>query len=161
MRVRIPSAAVAAALVGPGGPDGLDGLDGLDGDIGDGLIFAPRSGLTAWEEVEEELAEAFRLSREAMIAEAPVVYVLHADAVLGRAPVLDSAAATALVGGARALAFEGKRRGRYATVIGIDPAEDPEALEQLRRAVEFTTSTRSAAGQIVMLADQHLGAMLP
>ncbi|WP_449282522.1 hypothetical protein [Leucobacter sp.] len=152
MRLRIPSAAVAEALTG---------LAARDGGIHDGLVFAPRSGLAAWEEVEEELAEAFRLSREAMIAEAPVVYVLHADAVLGRAPVLDSAAATALVGGARALAFEGRRRGRYATAIGIDPAEDPDALEHLRRGIEFTMDTRSAAGQITMLTDQHLGAMLP
>ncbi|MFT4233166.1 MAG: hypothetical protein QM606_10385 [Leucobacter sp.] len=152
MRVRTPSAALAEALAR---------LGSADGEIAGGLVFAPRSGIASWEEAEEELADAFGLSRQAMIAEAPVVYVLHADAVLGRAPVLDSAVADALVGGARALAFEGRRRGRYATVIGVDAAEDEAALAQLARSVEFTMSTRSAAGQILMLADQHLGAMLP
>lgn len=152
MRIRATSEAVAAALAG---------LGAGDGEIADGLVFAPRSDLDAWEDAEAELLEAFRLSQEAMIADAPVVYVLHADAVLGRASVLDSAVADGLVGGARSLAFEGKRRARYAAVVGIESGETPESLRELRRTVEFLTGARAAAGQVIMLTDEHLGAMLP
>lgn len=152
MRVRVHSDAVAEALAG---------LGDATAEPEDGLIFAPRPGLETWSEVEEELVEAFRLSQRAMAGDAPVIYVLRADAVLGRAPVLDSAAADALVGGARALAFEGKRKQRYATVIGLDAEENAESLGRLRAAVEFATVTRAASGQIVMLGDEHLGAMLP
>ncbi|MCB1273872.1 MAG: hypothetical protein KDB25_05705 [Leucobacter sp.] len=152
MRLRTGSAALDAALAPLGDAEGA---------IEDGLVFAPRTGLTTWEEAEAELQDAFRLSQAAMIAEAPVIYVLHADAVLGRGPILDAGVADALVGGARALAFEGKRRGRYAAVVGIDPTETPETLGELSRTVDYLTGTRAAIGQVLMLTDQHLGAMLP
>lgn len=109
MRVRTGSAVLAAALAPLGDAEGA---------IEDGLVFAPRTGLTTWEEAEAEMQDAFRLSQAAMIAEAPVIYVLHADAVLGRGPVLDAGVADALVGGARArLRGEAprtvRRRGRH------------------------------------------------
>ncbi|GHB73762.1 hypothetical protein GCM10010377_75200 [Streptomyces viridiviolaceus] len=149
MRTRIGDPVDRHALRRIGGPDG---------DIAGGLVFAPARDLGEWRQVEDELTEAFLLSREAMAVEAPVVYLLRSPAILGRSGPLDSAVAAGLVGGARALAFEGRRRGRYATVIGVDGDEPPDRVAE---AVTFALTTRAAAGQVVMLGHEHLGAMLP
>lgn len=149
MRVHVGSSSIATAL---------EPFGNSSASLDDGLVFSPRDNITTWSEVEEVLTDAFRLSQAAMIAEAPVVYVLRADAVIGRAGVLDSAVAAGLVGGARALAFEGLRKGRYATVLGIDSGEPTASLPA---AVEFVLTNRSAAGQVTMLGKEHLGAMLP
>ena len=61
MRLRTGSAALDAALAPLGDAEGA---------IEDGLVFAPRTGLTTWEEAEAELQDAFRLSQAAMIANA-------------------------------------------------------------------------------------------
>ncbi|MFA3878006.1 hypothetical protein ABS735_30835 [Streptomyces sp. MMCC 100] len=149
MRVRIGD---------PADHDALGHIGGPDGDIRDGLVFAPARGLEDWRQAEDELTEAFLLSRAAMAAEAPVVYLLRSATVLGRSGPLDSAVAAGLVGGARALAFEGQRRGRYASVIGVDGDEPPGRVAE---AVAFALTTRAAAGQVVVLGREHLGAMLP
>lgn len=46
-------------------------------------------------------------------------------------------------------------------MVGIDPTETPETLGELSRTVDYLTETRAAIGQVLMLTDQHLGAMLP
>ncbi|MGE2717842.1 hypothetical protein ACQI4L_27600 [Mycolicibacterium litorale] len=148
MKVRVPAGELA---------DGLAPLGGLDGDIGGGLVFAPAS-VTSWDEVERELVDVFTLSKEAILAHAPVVYLVDTAAVLGRASVLDSAVATGLVGAARSFAFEGRRTDDFATVISYT-ADQPAST--LVEAVQFLVSTRSALGQVVSLGAEHVGAMLP
>ena len=124
----------------------------------DGLVFAPVQDLPDWAAVEDELAEAFTLSREATLADAPVVYLLRMRAVLGRAAPLDSAVAAGLVAGARALAFEGQRHARYATVVA---AADDVAPETIAEAVGFAIESRGSLGQVLTLGTEHLGALLP
>jgi len=126
--------------------------------IAGALVFTPAGDLADWEAVEDELAEAFNRTREAWLAGTPVVYVVRTQAVLGRAAPLDAAVAAGLVAGARALAFEGQRDHRYATVIA---AADDVASEAIAEAVAFAVTSRSALGQVLTLGSEHLGAMLP
>jgi hypothetical protein len=124
----------------------------------EGLVFAPARDLPDWEAVEDELTEAFNLTRAATLADEPIVYLVRTEAVLGRAATLDSVVAAGLVAGARALAFEGQRNGRYATVIA---AADDVAPETIAEAVGFAIASRSSLGQVLTLGSEHLGAMLP
>jgi hypothetical protein len=135
-----------------------EALRWVGGEDVEGLVFAPARGLADWDAAEDELAEAFRLSREATLADAPVVYLLDMDAVLGRADPLDSAVATGLVAGARSLAFEGKRYERYAAVVAADEDVTPEAIAE---AVGYALSSRSALGQVLSLGSAHVGALMP
>ncbi|MGH3240383.1 MAG: hypothetical protein ACRDNL_08375 [Spirillospora sp.] len=136
----------------------LRSIGSAEGRLENGLVFAPARGITEWDHAEDELAEAFVLTRQATIADAPVVYVLDARAVLGRAAPLDSAVAAGLVGGARALAFEGLREQRYVTVIAVDGSEREGMLAD---AVRHAVSSRTGLGQVQMLGSEHVGAMLP
>jgi hypothetical protein len=121
------------------------------------VLFAP-AAVNSWDEAERELTDVFRLSKEAILAHAPVVYLVETAAVLGRASVLNSAVATGLVGAARIFAFEGKRTDDFATVISVG-ADQP--MSTVVEAVQFVLSTRSALGQVVSLGTDHVGAMLP
>ena len=124
----------------------------------DGLIFEARTGLGAWSDAEDELAEAFELSRAAALIDAPVVFLVQANAILGRAAPLDSAVATGLLGGARALAFERRKTSSYATVVAVGDNVEPATVAT---AVELLVATRGANGQIFPLGTDHLGAALP
>jgi hypothetical protein len=124
----------------------------------DGLIFAARTGLVDWTDAEDELAEAFELSRAAALSDAPVVYLVRSDAIIGRAEPLDSAVATGLLGGARAIAFERRKSSGYATVVAIGDNAEPAAVTTV---VELLVATRGANGQIFTLGAEHLGAALP
>lgn len=130
---------------------------GLEGDA-PGLVFAPAAGLPDWDAAEDELAEAFLLTQAAAAGGAPVVYLVDAAAVLGRGAPLDAAVATGLLGGARALAFEGRREERYATVVAAGASVAPAAIAQ---AIELLLHTRAANGTVHALGAEHLGAMLP
>ncbi|MBJ8348376.1 hypothetical protein [Antrihabitans sp. YC2-6] len=135
-------------------------LGGALKDIGpdDGLIFEARTGLGEWTDAEDELTEAFELSRAAALTDAPVVYLVRSDAILGRAAPLDAAVATGLLGGARALAFERRKSGSYATVVAVGDNVEPAAVAH---AVDLLVATRGANGQIFTLGAEHLGAALP
>lgn len=148
MKVRVPYGPLA---------QGLAPLGGADGDISDGLVFAP-APVNSWAEAESELVDVFELSKQAILAHAPVVYLVETAAVLGRASVLNSSVATGLVGAARIFAFEGKRTDDYATVISYDAGQPANTIVE---AVQFVMSTRSALGQVVSLGTEHVGAMLP
>lgn len=136
--------------------EALAWMDGVQPE--EGLLFAPQLGLADWDAVERELTEAFHLTQAATAAGAPVVYLLDADALLGRAAPLDSAVAAGLSSGVRALAFEGQRKGRYATAVAATADVLPDRIAD---AVSYLTTMRAANGQTLMLGDGHLGAMLP
>lgn len=148
MKVRVPAGGLAA---------GLAPLGGADDDISGGLLFAP-APVSSWDEAESELADVFTLSKEAILAHAPVIYLVESAAVLGRASVLNSAVATGLVGAARNFAFEGRRTDDFAAVISIGAEQSASTIVE---AVQFVVSTRSALGQVVSLGTEHVGAMLP
>lgn len=123
-----------------------------------GVVFVASRGLEDWAAVEDELAEAFRLAQEASLAEAPVVFVVDSEAMLGRAAPLDSMVATGLVSGARTLAFEGLRKGRY---VGIVATDRTDAASALGETVHFAVANRVGHGQVITLGTGHAGAMLP
>ena len=124
----------------------------------DGLIFETRTGLDAWDDAEDELAEVFELARAAALTDAPVVFLVRANAILGRAAPLDSAVATGLLGGAGALAFERRKSNAYATVVAVG---DNVETATVAAAVDLLVATRGANGQIFTLGTDHLGALLP
>lgn len=133
-------------------------LGTADGAIADGLVFAPAPDIADWDRANAELGELFELSQQASIEGAPVVYVLDANAVRGRGAVLDCAVAAGLVGGMRALAFEGLRKDRYATAIGVGAGvTDAEIVSAVKAAI----GGRFGRGQVIMLGTDHVGALLP
>ncbi|MGM7648750.1 hypothetical protein ACSVDM_27905 [Nocardia sp. JW2] len=123
-----------------------------------GLVFEARTGLSDWSAAEDELAEAFALTREAVLADAPVVYVVRAAAILGRGAPLDAAVATGLLGGARALAFERRKNDCYVSVLAVGAGIEPATVAE---SIELLVATRGANGQIFPLGTDHLGAALP
>ncbi|WP_256673116.1 hypothetical protein [Nocardia cyriacigeorgica] len=123
-----------------------------------GLVFEARTGLSAWAEAEDELAEAFALTRAAVMAGAPVVYVVRAAAILGRGAPLDAAVATGLLGGARALAYERTKTNCYVSVLAVG---DDVAPGTVAESIALLVATRGANGQIFPLGTEHLGAALP
>ncbi|MEV0685520.1 hypothetical protein AB0I35_16825 [Nocardia sp. NPDC050378] len=122
------------------------------------LVFEARTGLSGWAAAEDELAEAFELTREAVLADAPVVYVVRAEAILGRGAPLDAAVATGLLGGARALAFERRKTDCYVSVLAVGAGIEPTTVAE---SIELLVATRGANGQIFPLGTDHLGAALP
>ncbi|MBJ8337286.1 hypothetical protein JGU71_00175 [Antrihabitans sp. YC3-6] len=129
-------------------------------DIGpdEGVIFEARTGLGAWSDAEDELAEAFELSRAAALTDAPVVFLVQANAILGRAAPLDSAVATGLLGGARALAFERRKSAGYSVLVAVGDNVEPATVAT---AIDLLVATRGSNGQIFTLGAEHLGALLP
>lgn len=148
MKVSVENAALAAALAPLGDSEGRSE---------DGIVFAP-APVGDWAEAEDQLTKAFTLSKEAALVDAPVVYVLDAKAALGRASALNSAVAVGLVAAGRCVAFEGQRRGQYATVVAFDEETDLSSVEE---AVRFAVTSKAALGQTIMLGKEHMGAMLP
>ncbi|MDT0203050.1 hypothetical protein [Nocardioides sp. AE5] len=148
MRITVADPGMAAALAG---------LGGGEGDVADGVVFAPAPAAT-WSEAEDELATAYRLAREASLTGASVFFVVDAAAALGRATPLDSAVAVGLVAGGRCLAFEGQRKGQFATVIAHD-ADQP--LQRIAEVIEFASGSGVGLGQTIMTGATHLGALLP
>ncbi|TDP37807.1 hypothetical protein [Nocardia ignorata] len=128
------------------------------GDSPSGLVFEARTGLSGWTAAEDELAEAFALTREAVLADAPVVYVVRAEAILGRGAPLDAAVATGLLGGARALTFERRKNNCYVSVLAVGTGIEPTTVAE---SIELLVATRGANGQIFPLGTDHLGAALP
>ena len=122
------------------------------------VVFAPRTGISDWAHAEDELTEAFAATQEAVLTNAPVVFVVSACAVLGRSKPLDAAVATGLLGGVRALAYERRETDCYATVVAVGAGVEPRSVAA---AIDLLLTTRGANGQIFPLGTEHLGAALP
>jgi hypothetical protein len=144
---------VAAHVTGDGTlAAGLRSRGVLEGAPEDGLVLdASAAQPGSWAEVEAALLEVFQLSRRAMIASAPIVYVVDGPAVYGHARPLPAALATAMLGGARSLAVEGARAGTpvhaVTTAAGADAAD----------AVEWLLRSGPPSGQLVHCDPTHVG----
>ncbi len=136
------AAALAAHGVAPGGDEDALVFDASDLD--------PQS----WQQLEDDLLRAYRSSRQAMTARAPIVYVLDGPSVYGHGSPLRSALATGLLGGARSLAAEGRRHGILAHAVTVDGDVDIDA-----RAATVAALLRSgsATGQLVHCDAVHVG----
>jgi hypothetical protein len=138
--------------------EALSQVGSEEGDPAEGLVLSPRDGLADWTEVEQELAEIFRLTQEASIAGGPIVYVLATGDLLGRGTEFASAVASGLFSGIRGLAFEGKRANRAATAIASSADVEPERIAS---AVAWVLSRDDVSGQVITLGDEQFGALLP
>ncbi|GAB7004716.1 hypothetical protein JCM18899A_21890 [Nocardioides sp. AN3] len=136
----------------------LSVLGSPEADAAHGVVFVASRGLRSWQEAEDELSDAFTLAQQASMNDADIVFVVDSDAMLGRASALDSMVATGLVSGARCLAFEGLRRGRY---VGIIATDRTDSAGDLASAVQFAVETRAGLGQVIALGTGHAGGMFP
>lgn len=124
-----------------------------------GLVFwaDPTVG-DNWEDVLDEMTEAFVLSREAARAGAPVVYVVDSADLLGRRGAGKAMVATGLLSAARDLAQETVRAGIPANVIAIDEHTDPDkAAMWIARLLDNPGTT----GELIRLGSTHLARALP
>ncbi len=118
------------------------------------VLDAGASAPASWDELEAELLAAYRLSRQAFAARAPVVYVVDGAAVYGHAPPLSAALATGLLGGARSLAAEGQRHAIPAHVVTVAPGG---AGEEAADAVAWLLRSDPPSGQLLHCDTTHVG----
>lgn len=112
-----------------------------------------------WEQVSEELARAFRMSRAAAQAEESFVFVVHHDDLLGRRGPGNAMVATGLLSAARTAAIEGSRKGWSANVVAFDDDADPEVVREW--AERLATDPRGVTGELIRVGSSHLGKALP
>ena len=124
-----------------------------------GLVFwADQTLGDDWEEVLDEMNEAFMLSREAARAGAPVVYVVHTADLLGRRGAGRAMVATGLLSAARDLAQETVRAGISANVLTTDDKGDPNTVATwVHRLLDCPGTT----GELIRLGSTHLARALP
>jgi hypothetical protein len=149
MRVRVAVGALA---------DALAGLGTATDDLSDGLVIGPAAELANWRDVEDELARIFELTREASIAGAPVLYVVDVDDLFGRGDACGAALAAGLLSGVRALAFEGQRAGQVANVVARSSSVGAQSVADV---VRWVIHNRDLSGQVVVVGNEHLGALSP
>jgi hypothetical protein len=131
------------------------------------VLDASAAAPASWDELEAELVEAYRLSRRAVAAGAPVVYVVDGAAVYGHAPPLRAALASGLLGGARSLAAEGRRKGIPAHAVtvaradagaaGPDADRSADAWSQAADAIAWLLRSRPPTGQLLHCDPTHVG----
>jgi hypothetical protein len=129
------------------------------GTTAQGLVFwaDPTLG-NDWQDVLDEMNEAFLLSREAVRAGAPVVYVVDSADLLGRRGAGKAMVASGLLSAARDLAQETVRAGIPANVLAIDENTDPDAAATwIARLLDRPGTT----GELIRLGSTHLARALP
>ncbi len=126
----------------------------------EGLVFVaagPEIG-DDWDAVAHELAEAFRLTQEAVQAGAPVVYVVAGEDLLGQRGVPAAMIATGLLSAARTTAIETARASVPINVLApFDDADPADVVAWSLRLLERTGVT----GEVIRLGAKHLGKALP
>lgn len=129
------------------------------GNTSQGLVFwADQTLGDEWEDVSDELTEAFRLSREAARAGAPVVYVVGSPDLLGKRGVGRAMVATGLLSACRDLAQETAKAGIPANVLAtVDDAEPETVAGWVARLLDDPGTT----GELIRLGSIHLGKALP
>ncbi|MDE0189606.1 MAG: hypothetical protein OXN80_10930 [bacterium] len=145
--------------VPPGWGENLARAGVEPGTTSDGLVFWTDQALgDEWENVSDELTEAFALSREAARAGAPVVYVVGSPDLLGKRGAGKAMVATGLLSAARDLAQETAKAGIPANVLAIVEDADPEMVANwIARLLDNPGTT----GELVRLGAIHLGKALP
>lgn len=129
------------------------------GTTAQGLVFwADQTVGEDWEAVEQDMADAFMLSREAARAAAPVVYVVESADLLGRRGAGKAMVAAGLLSAARDLAQETVRAGVPVNVLAIEQHTDPDvAATWIRRLLDRPGTT----GELIRLGSTHLARALP
>jgi hypothetical protein len=143
------------------GPEGLAAaLGALSGPAGALVFVADPAVEEDWEAALAEFEEAFALTREALAAGAPVVYVVDQRDLLGQRGVGAAMVATGLLSGARSAAFEMRRAGVPVNVLATEEATPAAAVaEWAARLVEAIPG--GPTGELLRLGGDHLGKALP
>lgn len=124
----------------------------------DGVVFEATASVPGWEKARAVLLQAFALSQEAALAEAPIVYVIHGDDLLGRRGAPSAMVATGLLSAARTAAIELSRKGAAVNVVAVADDTDPAATA---RWVSHLTDPAGPTGSLIQLHPGHLGKALP
>ena len=129
------------------------------GTTAQGLVFWADQALSdKWEDVLDEMTEAFVLSREAARAGAPVVYVVGSADLLGRRGAGKAMVATGLLSAARDLAQETVRAGIPVNVLATDESTEPGVVANwIARLLDRPGTT----GELIRLGSTHLARALP
>ena len=129
------------------------------GTTAQGLVFwADQTLGDEWEDVLDEMTEAFVLSREAARAGAPVVYVVESADLLGRRGAGKAMVATGFLSAARDLAQETVRSGIPVNVLATDESTDPQVVASwIVRLLDRPGTT----GELIRLGSTHLARALP
>lgn len=127
-------------------------------DLPTGVVFQPKRVTDDWMAVSDELTEAFRLTKQAMIDGQPVVYVVRHPDLLGRGGAGAAMVAAGLLSGARTAAFEGRKVGIPINVLAVEDDSPPEAVA---RWVRLLLESGGPTGELVRLGGEHLGRALP
>jgi hypothetical protein len=153
----------AAHLHLPDEPRGLDralaeaGV--AEGEPSDGLVFAQRSGgLDAFDEVEDEMVRSFRLTKAAVSAGAPIVYVVCFADLMGQRGALPAMLANGLLSATRSIGMEGQREGRAANAVAYDPGAQPAHVAFW---VKSLLESHGVTGEVVSVGPGHLGKVTP
>lgn len=101
------------------------------------------------------LTDAFRETREALLDERPVVFLLDDADLLGQGEVAGAAVATGLLGLVRALALEGAKPGWKINAVGH--RGDPDGAREAARGL----AESGLSGQLIRLGTDHLGKVVP
>ena len=129
------------------------------GTTAQGLVFwADQTLGEDWEDVSEEMTEAFTLTREAARAGAPVVYVVESADLLGKQGAGKAMVATGLLSAARDLAMESARAGIPANVLATVEDADPETVATW---IAWLMDHPGTTGELIRLGSIHLGKALP
>ena len=145
--------------VSPGWQERLARAGVEPGNPSQGLVFRadPTMG-DEWEDVFDEVTEAFDLTREAARAAAPVVYVVDSADLLGRRGAGKAMVATGLLSAARDLAQETVRAGIAANVLAIDEHTDPDKAAMW---IAWLLDSPGTTGELIRLGSTHLARALP
>ena len=129
------------------------------GTTAQGLVFWADKALgDEWEDVLDEMTEAFVLSREAARAGAPVVYVVESADLLGRRGAGKAMVATGILSAARDLAQETVRAGIPVNVLATDESTEPGVVANwIARLLDRPGTT----GELIRLGSTHLARALP
>ncbi|MDE0675117.1 MAG: hypothetical protein OXI06_08580 [bacterium] len=129
------------------------------GSTSDGLVFwADQTLGDEWEDVSNELTDAFVLSREAARAGAPVVYVVASPDLLGKRGAGKAMVATGLLSAARDLAQETAKAGIPTNVLAVVEDAQPQTVANW---IARLLDDPGATGELVRLGSIHLGKALP
>ena len=150
IRRRVPPGRgdLQAALEHVAGPDGA-------------LVFVADPAIGEdWAAVLAEFREAFDLTRAALGAGAPVVYVVDQRDLLGQRSPAAAMAATGLLSGARSAAFEMRKAGVPVNVVATEETSPPEAVAAWVERL-LAPGPGGPTGELVRLGGDHLGKALP
>ncbi len=159
-RVVVSKAMIRSYLrVPPGWDERLSRAGVVAGAIAHGLVFwADQTLEDDWQDVSDEMMEAFTLSQGAARAGAPVVYVVDSADLLGRRGAGKAMVATGLLSAARDLAQETVRAGIPANVLATDGSTNPQTVATwIARLLDSPGTT----GELIRLGSTHLARALP